>query len=101
MPESVTDSNGDTVWRGVSSAWGRSLRESAPVSRDVPQNLRFQGQYLDRETSLHYNTSATITRQAGVTPRWTRRAAWWIKPILICAQSNKLDRPAGISRGMG
>ncbi|UXY13274.1 hypothetical protein N7922_01355 [Kosakonia sp. ML.JS2a] len=23
---------------------------------DIPQNLRFQGQYLDRETGLHYNT---------------------------------------------
>ena len=52
----MTDSNGDTVWRGASSAWGRSLRESTPVNWDTPQNLRFQGQYLDRETGLHYNT---------------------------------------------
>ncbi|WP_242390041.1 RHS repeat-associated core domain-containing protein, partial [Kosakonia cowanii] len=56
LPDSVTDSNGDTVWRGASTAWGRSLRESAPVEWDTPQNLRFQGQYLDRETGLHYNT---------------------------------------------
>ena len=56
LPDSVTDSNGDTVWRGASSAWGRSLRESTPVTWDTPQNLRFQGQYLDRETGLHYNT---------------------------------------------
>jgi len=56
LPDSVTDSNGDTVWRGTSSAWGRSLRESTPVNWDTPQNLRFQGQYLDRETGLHYNT---------------------------------------------
>ncbi len=56
LPESVTDSNGDTVWRGASTAWGRSLRESTPVNWDTPQNLRFQGQYLDRETGLHYNT---------------------------------------------
>ena len=45
-----------TVWRGASGAWGRSLRESTPVTWDTPQNLRFQGQYLDRETGLHYNT---------------------------------------------
>ncbi|MDH2915223.1 AHH domain-containing protein, partial [Kosakonia sp. HypNH10] len=56
LPDSVTDSSGDTVWRGASTAWGRSLRESTPVTRDTPQNLRFQGQYLDRETGLHYNT---------------------------------------------
>uniref|UniRef100_UPI0035E430BB RHS repeat-associated core domain-containing protein n=1 Tax=Kosakonia cowanii TaxID=208223 RepID=UPI0035E430BB len=56
LPDSVTDSNGDTIWRGASTAWGRSLRESTPVNWDTPQNLRFQGQYLDRETGLHYNT---------------------------------------------
>ncbi len=56
LPDSVTDSSGDTVWRGASTAWGRSLRESTPVTWDTPQNLRFQGQYLDRETGLHYNT---------------------------------------------
>jgi len=56
LTDSVTDSNGDTVWRGASTAWGRSLRESTPVEWDTPQNLRFQGQYLDRETGLHYNT---------------------------------------------
>jgi len=56
LPDSVTDSSGDTVWRGASSAWGRSLRESTPVEWDTPQNLRFQGQYLDREMGLHYNT---------------------------------------------
>jgi RHS repeat-associated protein len=56
LPDSVTDSNGDTVWRGASTAWGRSLREITPVEWDTPQNLRFQGQYLDRQTGLHYNT---------------------------------------------
>ena len=56
LPDSVADSNGYTVWRGASTAWGRSLRESTPVNWDTPQNLRFQGQYLDRETGLHYNT---------------------------------------------
>ncbi|WP_346014245.1 RHS repeat-associated core domain-containing protein [Kosakonia sp. SMBL-WEM22] len=52
----MTDSNGETVWRGASTAWGHSLRESTPVLWDTPQNLRFQGQYLDRDTGLHYNT---------------------------------------------
>jgi len=56
LTDSVTDSNGDTVWRGASTAWGRSLRESTPVEWDTPQNLRFLGQYLDQEMGLHYNT---------------------------------------------
>ena len=65
LPDSVTDSNGDTVWRGASSAWGRRLRESTPVEWDTPQNLRFQGQYLDRETGLHYNTFRYYDPAAG------------------------------------
>ena len=65
LPDSVTDSNGETVWRGASSAWGRSLRESTPVNWDTPQNLRFQGQYLDRETGLHYNTFRYYDPAAG------------------------------------
>lgn len=56
LPESVTDSSGDTVWRGASTAWGRALRENVSAAWNTPQNLRFQGQYLDRETGLHYNT---------------------------------------------
>ncbi|WP_242600500.1 RHS repeat-associated core domain-containing protein, partial [Erwinia billingiae] len=30
-------------------------QESSSGFQSVPQNLRFQGQYLDRETGLHYN----------------------------------------------
>ncbi|APG20394.1 type IV secretion protein Rhs [Kosakonia radicincitans] len=56
LPQSVTDSNGDIVWRGAFSAWGRTERENDALRWDTPQNLRFQGQYLDRETGLHYNT---------------------------------------------
>ncbi|SFU17827.1 RHS repeat-associated core domain-containing protein, partial [Kosakonia arachidis] len=51
-----TDSNGDIVWRGAFSAWGRAEQENDTLRWDTPQNLRFQGQYLDRETGLHYNT---------------------------------------------
>ncbi|KJV35877.1 RHS repeat-associated core domain-containing protein [Pantoea sp. SM3] len=56
LPDRVTDRQGDSVWQGAFSAWGRTTRESSGVDWKVPQNLRFQGQYLDRETGLHYNT---------------------------------------------
>ncbi len=56
LPEKVTDSSGDVVWQGVSTTWGRGERENSNADWDVPQNLRFHGQYLDRETGLHYNT---------------------------------------------
>jgi len=52
LPEKVTDSHGEIVWRGTSTAWGRSQHESVYAEWDVPQNLRFQGQYLAER--LHF-----------------------------------------------
>ena len=34
---------------------GKTERELCVPQWPVPQNLRFQGQYLDRESGLHYN----------------------------------------------
>lgn len=36
--------------------WGNTLAEQQESFFVEEQNLRFQGQYLDRETGLHYNT---------------------------------------------
>ena len=55
LPERVTDEDGQTVWRGQFSTWGETERELSVPQWQVPQNLRFQGQYLDRESGLHYN----------------------------------------------
>ncbi|XKY24328.1 RHS repeat-associated core domain-containing protein (plasmid) [Pseudomonas sp. JZ134] len=41
------------VWRAYYKTWG-ALEALAP--REIEQNLRFQGQYCDAETGLHYNT---------------------------------------------
>ncbi|WP_234013929.1 RHS domain-containing protein [Cronobacter dublinensis] len=49
LPERVTDADGHTVWRGQFSTWGKTERELSVPQWQVPQNLRFQGQYLDRD----------------------------------------------------
>ena len=54
-PERMTDVEGQVRWEGVNSAWGKLLRESETQLSGYSQNLRMQGQYLDRETGLHYN----------------------------------------------
>ncbi|MCX8960518.1 hypothetical protein EHW64_04880 [Erwinia psidii] len=54
-PERLTDERGEVVWRGRFPTWGKTERETVNCFQSVPQNLRFQGQYLDRETGLHYN----------------------------------------------
>jgi RHS repeat-associated protein len=57
-PRSVTRP-GDNfeVWRWDSEPFGRSpaVTDSAAVASGFTFNLRFPGQYLDAETSLHYN----------------------------------------------
>ncbi|UTL90869.1 RHS repeat-associated core domain-containing protein [Pseudomonas fluorescens] len=55
LPEQLTDSQGDPVWTGECSSWGVTLQEWRASDFVEQQNLRFQGQYLDRETGLHYN----------------------------------------------
>ena len=55
MPERLTDTEGQTCWEGVNNAWGKLLQEYRYQVAGHDQNLRMQGQYLDRETGLHYN----------------------------------------------
>ncbi|WP_376750496.1 RHS domain-containing protein, partial [Cronobacter sakazakii] len=49
LPGRVTDMDGQTVWRGQFSTWGETERELSMPQWQLPQNLRFQGQYLDRD----------------------------------------------------
>ncbi|WP_440094210.1 RHS repeat domain-containing protein [Pseudomonas syringae] len=52
-PLEMTDAEGQIVWQAKYRAWG--VVEKLVVN-EVEQNLRFQGQYFDIETGLHYNT---------------------------------------------
>ncbi|EBS7636327.1 hypothetical protein CDR68_21705 [Salmonella enterica] len=55
-PEALTDGNGVLKWRQREPVlWGKTQYEDLTDGQGVMQNLRFQGQYLDRETGLHYN----------------------------------------------
>ncbi|GAB2854585.1 hypothetical protein GCM10027277_23890 [Pseudoduganella ginsengisoli] len=51
-PSELIDREGEVFWAAHYRAWGKVQRYD--VNR-VEQPLRFQGQYLDQETSLHYN----------------------------------------------
>ena len=54
MPKELTDEAGEIVWECSYQLWGKPIQEIAHTQ--IQQNLRYQGQYLDRETGLHYNT---------------------------------------------
>ena len=74
LPEELSNSQGQLVWQATYKTWGNTRAEEwklveadggrvhsldagdQPKNEARQQNLRFQGQYLDRDTGLHYNT---------------------------------------------
>ncbi|WP_243855230.1 RHS repeat domain-containing protein [Pseudomonas putida] len=56
LPEQLTDANGNAIWRNDYEGWGKTRDEWHSPHQAREQNLRYQGQYVDREISLHYNT---------------------------------------------
>ncbi|RYF62706.1 MAG: hypothetical protein EOO39_29830, partial [Cytophagaceae bacterium] len=56
LPEQLTEADGKTVWQARYQVWGNAAEEVREAYFIEEQNLRFQGQYLDREIGLHYNT---------------------------------------------
>ena len=51
-PQELTDGNGNIVWAVTMQSWGKIQRQ---LFSKVTNPLRFQGQYHDEETGLHYN----------------------------------------------
>jgi RHS repeat-associated protein len=53
----VTDSCGDTAWLGTYKSWGMAEEKVSKNGKnaEIRNPLRFQGQYFDTETGLHYN----------------------------------------------
>jgi uncharacterized protein RhaS with RHS repeats len=65
-PEELTDENGKILWECSFQLWGKRIHEIE--HEPIEQNLRYQGQYLDRETSLHYD-------------KFSKNLLFWIKDI--------------------
>lgn len=61
-PHELTNETGELVWQVALKAWGGIA--GAHVER-VENNLRFQGQYFDVETGLHYNRFRHYDPEAG------------------------------------
>ena len=50
----MTDKDGNLLWFGNYTGWGR-LKVETKVTDAAYQPFRIQNQYADRETGLHYN----------------------------------------------
>ncbi|MFD4841670.1 RHS repeat-associated core domain-containing protein [Achromobacter sp. NPDC058515] len=56
-PQELTDAQGEVVWSAQYKAWGaaKEVISSAAQAAGIRNPIRFQGQYWDHETGLHYN----------------------------------------------
>ena len=56
-PQEVTDEQGEIAWSARYRAWGEAKEVISEAARKagVRNPIRFQGQYFDHETGLHYN----------------------------------------------
>ena len=56
-PQELTDGDGTLQWAGQYRAWGELQKATDGQSNaaSIDMRLRFQGQYCDEETGLHYN----------------------------------------------
>jgi len=97
-PRELTNHDGDIVWEATYRAWGATQHIEYPAILRVVQdgntvreewvqqyrherpvqNLRFQGQYFDEETGLHYNRFRQICIAGS---DWT---LGWAEFISIC-----------------
>jgi RHS repeat-associated protein len=57
MPQELTDCEGKVAWSAQYKAWGQAKEAISEAAREagIRNPIRFQGQYLDDETGLHYN----------------------------------------------
>lgn len=126
LPEELSDGDGNLCWRASYRIWGatvteqwevtaldgRVVRSREEVAQPVEQNLRLQGQYLDRDTGLHYNTFRFYDPDIGrfISPDpiglaggfnlhgFAPNPIRWIDPLgWICGET--LARPVGFNRG--
>ncbi|CAB3774218.1 Rhs family protein [Burkholderia paludis] len=66
-PQEVTDEAGEVAWSVRYKAWGEAkevIREAARKA-GIRNPIRFQGQYFDHETGLHYNRHRYYDPNAG------------------------------------
>ena len=66
-PQELTDHNGQMAWSAHCKAWGevREQRSEWAQREGLKNPIRFQGQYHDHETGLHYNRYRYYDPQGG------------------------------------
>ena len=121
-PRELMNDRGIELWRGKFGVWGELLAQEAINDADYdnnkPQcNLRFQGQYYDTETGLHYNRHRYYDPQTtqylsadpmglagGLTPQaYVHDPNGWVDPLGLsgdpCETGGDATKSVTVSRG--
>ena len=66
-PMELTAQRGEIAWSGTYQAWGLAKEKctDSAIRENIRNPLRFQGQYFDTETGLHYNRYRYYDPQVG------------------------------------
>ncbi|MEJ5097583.1 RHS repeat-associated core domain-containing protein [Pseudomonas sp. MYb331] len=94
-PQELTDYSGEIVWSAKYTAYGKLSHLSHGGGEQLDQPLRFQGQYFDTESGLHYNrhryyqpdsgrylTPDPVKLAGGLNPyRYTPNPTGWVDPL--------------------
>ncbi|WP_178122603.1 RHS repeat domain-containing protein, partial [Pseudomonas izuensis] len=105
-PQELTDYGGDIVWSARYTAYGKLRQLHHGGGEQLEQPLRFQGQYCDAESGLHYNRHRYYQPDSGryLTPdplklagglnayRYVPNPTGWVDPLGLsgnCPGANK------------
>ncbi|MFF7108620.1 RHS repeat-associated core domain-containing protein [Pseudomonas sichuanensis] len=112
-PMELTDEQGNVAWAGQYKAWGEVREERSEWAKQhgLSNPIRFQGQYQDHETGLHYNrhryydpiagrfvSQDPISYKGGVNLYgYVADPNSWTDPVGLC--STKLNKALGGNTG--
>jgi RHS repeat-associated protein len=105
-PQELTDFGGEIVWSAKYNAYGKVTQQAFGGGEQLEQPLRFQGQYFDAESGLHYNRHRYYDPDVGryLTPdpirlagglnkyQYTPNPTGWVDPLGLsgnCPPPNK------------
>lgn len=108
-PQELTDQDSNIVWSAQYKAWGEAVEQRSDSAKilGLANSLRFQGQYHDHETGLHYNryryydpavgrfiSKDPISYDGGLNLyQYTFNPIGWIDPFGLAPKSAPGSRP--------
>lgn len=114
-PQELTDQQGDIAWSAQYKVWGEAQETHSRFAQQVglTNPIRFQGQYHDHETGLHYNRyryyDPLIGRFIGKDPisyagglnlyEYAPNPVSWVDPLGLARDTAKKAADAALKKG--